>query len=821
MWNDLTFALRTFRRQPTFTIAAIATLAIGIGATTAIFSIVNAALLRPLPYPRVQDVRVLGTTMTDGRPTTGKVSPMELGRLLDPSLSLAAVAAGTSTFEATVIGQDGTPRALSAAGVGEGFFELFGLPMALGRAFTHQEHAPSTAPNGPPPVVVISYRLWRGLFGGDPSIVNKTLDVLELGGGGVRIVGVAAPAFDTPHGTDAWYNLRIDLPAATAGSTPGSQGHSLDGYVRIKPGARSERFGRELDTVMNRIAGEFPFVAKYRVYTSKTLVQATVGDLGATLIIVFTASALLLLLACVNVTNLLLARAAVRAREIAIRAALGGSPGRILRQLLTESVALAGAGAGVGLALGFVSVRLLLALGISTLPRLERVPFDASVFLFAFGVALTTGALVGLAPALRLLSTDLKSVMNASGRSATGGRMHHRILGTMIVSEIALAIVLVAGAGWLVRSFANQEQTDPGFSSAGRLAVNVLVPFAKYNSPEKVGSWSRDVTDRLRAIPAVSAVGSTSTFPLRRGRETLGAVTYLAFQDQLDDPDHPRPVHPMSVSPEYFDAMGIRMIAGRGFTDDDRQHTTGVAIVNRTFVRKYLPGRDPLQARFAVGYPTIDPKSMMSIVGVVDDVKYGSLAEAVEPMYYAPQAQAPYWQPTFVVKTTNPDPRPLESGIRAAVRGADPQLLVRIDPVGSIVASSVTLQRLGMMLMVIFAGIALCLAAIGIYGVIAYASAQRVGEVATRMALGATPGHVFWLMLTQGRTLSAVGTVLGVAGAFAAGRVISNQLYQVRATDPLTLISSAVLVLIIAFTAIVIPARRASRISPAHVLRLD
>jgi predicted permease len=820
MWKDFTFALRAFRRQPTFTIAAVATLAIGIGATTAIFSTVNAALLRPLPYPRVQDLRVLGTAMTDGRPTTGKVSAMELARLLDPSVSLAGVAAGTSTFEATVIGRDGSPMPLSATGVGEGFFELFGLPMALGRTFTHQEHVPSSGPNGPPPAVVISHRLWRSLFGGDTSIAGKRLDVLELGGG-VQVVGVAAPAFDTPHGTDAWYNLRLDLPAAATGSTPGSQGHSFDGYVRVKPGTRSERLGRELATVMTRIAGEFPFVAKCRVYTSKTLVEATVGDLSATLVIVFTASALLLLLACVNVTNLLLARAAVRAREIAIRAALGASRRRILRQLLTESVVLAGAGTVVGLALGLVSVRLLLAIGMSGLPRLDSVPFDGSVFLFAFGIALTTGALVGLAPALRLLSTDLKSVMNDSGRSATGGRMHNRILGTMIVTEIALAIVLVAGAGWLVRSFANQQQTDPGFSSTGRLAATVMVPFAKYNSPEKVGAWSREVTGRLGAIPAVVAVGSTSTFPLRQGRETLGSVTYLAFQDQLDDPDHPRPVHPMSVSPEFFDAMGIRMIAGRGFTDDDRQNTARVAIVNRTFVRRYLSGRDPLNVRFATGYPTIDPKSMMSIVGVVDDVKYGSLAEAVEPIYYAPQAQEAYWQPTFVVKTAIADPRALESGIRGAVRAIDPQLLVRVDPVGSIVASSVTLQRLGMVLMVIFAGTALCLAAIGIYGVIAYASAQRAGEVATRMALGATPTNVFWLMATQGRTLSAVGTVLGVVGALAAGRVVSSQLYQVRVTDPLTLIASAVLVLIIACAAVMIPAHRASRISPAHVLRLD
>jgi putative ABC transport system permease protein len=346
------------------------------------------------------------------------------------------------------------------------------------------------------------------------------------------------------------------------------------------------------------------------------------------------------------------------------------------------------------------------------------------------------------------------------------------------------------------------------------------VPFARYAGPEKVAAWSREVADRLRAIGGVTAVGSTSTFPIRPGRNTLG-VTYLGFQEQVDDPDHPRPVHPVSVSPDFFDAMGIRMIGGRAFTVDDRSNTTPVAIVNRTFLRKYLTGRDPLKERFAVGYPVIDPKTLLTIVGVVEDVKYESLAEVPEPIYYTPQAQAPYWQQTIVVATSLADPGAVVPSVRAAIKLVDPQLLVRIESVPQIVASSLSLQRVGMTLMLIFAGTALGLAAIGIYGVIAYVSAQRVGEVATRMALGATPTSVFWLMVNQGRTLSAVGTVLGLTTAFVAGRVVASQLYDVRASDPLILMSAVGLVLAITFLAVVVPAVRASKISPARVLRLD
>ena len=809
MRSDLAYAARSLLRQPAFALAAVATLALGIGATTAIFSTVNAALLRPLPYPRSQDLRVLGTAMTDGRVTTGRIAPIEVTRLNDPALSIVKVAATTSPIDATLIGNDGTPVLLTVCAVGDGFFDLIGLPMAAGRSFIHDEHV-VTKGNGPPPVAIISHRLWRDLFGRDPAVVGKSIRVLEFGIP-LSIVGVAAADLDVPHRTDLWFNLRVD---------PANQSHSFDGYLRVRPGTTPERLRMELAGIMGRLAQEFPSIDRMRVYTVRTLIEAIVGDLGPTLMLVLAASVLLLMLACVNVTNLLLTSSAVRAREMAIRVALGATRGRIIRQLLTESLVLVAAGTVLAMGLAYASVRLLLWYGASRLPRLASIPFDTNVLLFALVALVTISMLVGLTPALRLAATDITNVMNAGGRSATAGRAQHRTMMILVVAEIALAIVLVAGAGWLVRSFANLEASDPGFVADGRLAVDVLLPFVKYNSPDRVLAWSREVTERLRAISGVRTVGSAPVFPLHPGRNTMG-VTYVALQGQPDDPDHPRPAHYFSVSPEFFDAMGIKLITGRGFTADDRPGTSPVAVVNRSFVRRYLPGHDPLATQFTFGYPTIDPKTMRPIVGVVDDVKYGSLADPPEPMLYLPQAQWPYWQQTLVVATTLRDPLTVVPAVRDAIGRVDPQLLIQVDSVPRIVASSLNLQRLGLTLMITFAVTALGLAAIGIYGVIAYASAQRVGEVAIRMALGAALTDVFWLIVRQGRTVAVAGVLLGLAAAFATGRVVTSALYEVRAFDPLILLSAGGTVVIITIVAVVLPARRVASVSPARVLRLD
>ncbi len=434
--QDLVFTLRTWRRTPTFPLAAIGTLAIGIGATTAIFSTVNAALLSPLPYPNPNDLYSLRTTLTDGRVTTGNVSPVEIVRLNDPNLSIVQ-AAGLQGQDVTLLRDDGTPVKTRAYGVSEGFFEVFGLPMTLG-GFSKAAPAENT-----PPTVVVSHRIWQDLYGGDPAVIGKPLRFAEIA---TTVAGVAPREFDTPHGADFWFQLNWN---------PEGVNHSFEGFMRVKPGTTIERARSEMAGVMAGVARDYPESATSRVYVVRPLIESIVGELGPILVIVLWATGVLLALACVNVTNLLLARGAARAREMAVRVSLGAGRARIVRQLLTESIMLAAAGAVVGVFAAYAFVRLLLALGASQLPRLDTLSFDGRVLLFALGVLVVSGLLVGFAPALRLAASDLRTLMNESGRSSSGGRGTARWLSVLTIAEVALAVMLVAGAGWLVRSFDN------------------------------------------------------------------------------------------------------------------------------------------------------------------------------------------------------------------------------------------------------------------------------------------------------------------------------------------------------------------------------
>src|SRR5262245_42747883 len=816
MLNDVRFAFRALRRQPGFALAAIATLAVGIGATTAIFTTVNAALLRPLPFPDPQDLFAVYTPATDGRFTTGRDSGVELARLNDPSVSIER-AAGSARFDTTILRQDGTPVPAVAYGVTEGFFEIFRLPMALGRSFNHAEYAAGAAP-----VAVLSTHLWRDLFGSDPSVVGKSLRLTNGGQQPATIVGVAPASLDVPRGADFWMNFSI---------TPQSTGHGFDGYVRIKAATRLERLESEMAGAMAGIARDYGMLGRNRRYELKPLVNAMVGDLRSTLIVVLAAAALLLVLASVNVTNLMLARGSVRSREIAVRVALGAGRGRIVRQLLTESLVIATAGTVVGLLLAYVGVRVLLVFGAAELPRLDRVPFlDFRVLGFALISLLVTAFLVGFAPALRLAGTSLRALMNESGRSSSGGSTQHRTLKTMIVAEIALAITLVAGAGWLVRSFENLGAANAGFVANGRVGFDGVLPPSRLlpppGTPRVTGAmiaerqlvWTHDLEEHLGPLAGVTAVATTATLPFGTDRD---GVLYVGVQGNLVDPDHPLVARAHRVNERFFDAMGIKMIAGRNFTADDRSTTTPVAIVNRTFARRYLSGRDLLTAKFAAGYPEVPAEPIYTIIGVVDDVKYVSLAQPADPAYYTPAAQTPYFAQAVVLNTALADPKSVAPAVQAAIRAMDPELAVAPRSLSDVVAASLRRQRLGMTLMLLFAGAALALAAVGIYGVIAYASAQRVGEVATRMALGATPSDMFWLLMDQGRVLAIAGTALGIAVAYAAGRAGSSLLYEVRASDPAILITASAMVLAITSLAILFPARRVSRIEPSRILRLD
>jgi putative ABC transport system permease protein len=807
--QDVRVTLRAFRRSPGFPLTAIATLALGIGATTAIFTALSAVLLKPLPYPNPDDLYSLRTALTDGRITTGLLSGGEIYRLNDPSLSIER-AAGFQSGDLTLLAADETPSHVTVYGVTEGFFELFGLPMTIG-GFSSTDFTPfqPPAPNAPPqqgplPAVVISTRLWKTLYNGDPAVIGKPIRFAEFNS---TISGVAPRDFDMPHGADIWIAQR----------TPSNDvNHGQQGFVRLRHGTTIERAKAGMSSVMNGLARDFPASDKNRIYVTKPLVESIVGDLGPILIIVMSATGLLLLLACVNVANLLLARSAARAREMAVRAALGAGWGRLVRQLLTESMVLAAAGTIVGVAVGALGLRGLLAIGASTLPRLDTVPFDTRVLVFSLLMLIVTGAIIGLAPAVRLMRSDMKTLMNDNSRSASAGRGTTRWLMTMTVAEVALAIMMLAGAGWLVRGFANLRRTDAGFVADKRLLFDVSFLGARYPNPETVRQAHLDLVAAVKGVRGVSDVGLVSAYPMRG---TLEGSLLAQFHGEPFDALSAPHTRQRLASPGLFAAMGTPIIKGRDFGSGDLPNTIPVAIVNRVFVERYLKDRDPIGVQFSAGYPTPDPRNEVTIVGVVGDVRQNSLAEPAEPAFYTPLSQFPLQSATVVVSMSGSDPIAVERAIRAEMRKLNPSMAVDFELASDVVGGTLRRQQLGMALMLIFGGIAIVLAAVGIYGVVSYAGSLRREEMATRLALGASPRSVFVLVLKQGVMLGLIGAAIGLTLAYFSGQVISNRVYAIRASDPLILGLATLLITGITFLATTIPALRAARLSPANVLR--
>jgi predicted permease len=808
--QDIRVTLRAFRRSPGFPLTAIATLALGIGATTAIFTTLSAVLLKPLPYPEPQNLYSLRTDLTDGRVTTGLLSGASIFRLNEPRLSSVERAAGLQSANLTLLAEDGTPTHVQAHAVTEGFFEVFGLPMTRG-GFRHEDHIPfQFQPNAPPqpgpaPAVVISTRLWQQLYNSDPAVLGKPIRFAEFTS---TVSGVAPRGFDVPHNGDIWIAQR----------TPANDvNHGQEGFMRLKPGASIERAKSEMGIVMEGLGRDFPS-DKNRIYVTRPLVEQIVGDLGPILVIVLSATGLLLLLACVNVANLLLARGAARAREMAVRAALGAGSGRLVRQLLTESMVLATLGTIVGVIVGAAGLRALLAFGASKLPRLDGVPFDWRVLLFALGMLIVTGAIIGLAPALRLKRTDLKTLMNDGSRSASAGRGTTRWLTTMTVAEVALAIMLVASAGWLVRSFSNLRNTDAGFVADKRLLVEVSFLGPRYPNGQAVAQAHADLLNAVRAIPGVASAGLVSAYPLKGALE--GSLL-AQFHGEPYDATNPPGTRQRFASPGLFAAMGTPIIKGRDFNTSDLPTTTPVAIVNKVFVERYLNGRDPIGVQFAAGYPQPDPRNEVTIVGVIDDVRQKSLADPAEPASYLSTTQAPLRRTTAVVQSTQADPRLLENAIRAELRKQNPMMAIDFELASDVVGGTLRRQQLGMTLMLIFGGIAIVLAAVGIYGVVSYAGSLRRDEMATRLALGASPTEVLLMVMKKGVILGLHGAVIGVSLAYFSGKVVSNQVYAIQASDPLILAISTLLITAITVAATLIPARRAARLNPASALQSE
>ena len=799
---QLKVALRSLWQQPTFLAAAVGALALGIAAPTALFAVVQATLLKPLPYRDPGDIYTVRTTMTDGRFTIGMVASEELAGLRSAT-DLVTHAALVLRLDDSVAGDSTEARQVTAIGVSDGFFDLFGVPMALGRAFTPEDHRSTTVRSA-----VLSARAWRTLFSADEAILGKTIRLAS--GGPVVVVGVAPDAFDAPHDTDMW----------VAAEFPLSIGHLHDAYIRLRPGTRPETVQGLVVPMWDSLAQKYPDQAKNRIFVFRPLLSSIVGNVGPIALIAFAATALLLVLAIANVANLLLARGASQARDLAVRVAIGASRWHLIRQLLAESMVIAVSAAALGIPLAYGAIRTIAIVGGSALPRAEGLRFDPMVALFAAALMMLAGIAVGLLPAVTATDVRLTSVTNEAGRGGMQSARTRRLLGALVVCEVALAVSLVAGAGRLLLSARNLLAVDPGFSAEGRLVIDALLPRATYGNPARTAAWNDDVTRRLRELGATQ-VGMASSLPLRR---ELDSTT---FTDIVGRPVEPRfrPNGRMRiVNPDLFDALDIRVRLGRGFTVDDRTGGEPVLLVNEAWVAKFLPqGTDPLRERIAGLFfrrveNRVEPQTA-AIVGVVADVRYSSLDKSPEPTIYFVDSQRGALRRSYVVTTADGQPEKLIPQIRDALRQIDSQVPVQFDTMTNVVTSSLMWSRLGVLLMGTFGVVSLLLTGTGVFGVMAFVGAQRHGEMAVRLSLGATRRGVFGLMLAQGMRFAIVGGVIGTGLAWWMGRLMSGYVYQVSAANAIVLAGSALVVTAVALAAAFGPARRASAVQPSEALR--
>ena len=802
---QLKVAFRALLRQPSFLATAVGALALGIAAPTALFAVVQAMLLRPLPYPKAGDIYTVRTTMTDGRFTIGLVASEEIASLRR-ACPLVTDSALVYRVDNTLPSADGgETKPLSSVMVSEGFFELFGVPMALGHAFSADDYSSNSVRSA-----VLSAHAWRTVFSANAGIVGQRV---VLSSGPVMVVGVAPDTFDVPHDVDFWIASRF----------PETIGHGFDAYVRLTPGTSVATVQSSLGAMWQALAAKYPDQAKNRVFEFRPLLSAIVGDLGPTALIAFGATALLLLLAIANVANLLLARGATRARDLAVRVALGAGRRHLSQQLLSESMVIAVAAAAIGIPLAYIAVRGIVLVGGRALPRVEGLRFDPVVALFAALVMILAGVVVGVLPALTTADASqgrLMSVSNEAGRGGMQSRRTRRLLTGLVISEVALAVALVAGAGRLVLSARNLLAVDPGFSADGRLIVDVLLPPIRYSTADRHSAWLDEVGQRLRDLGATH-VGAASTLPLRREWDST------SFTDIVGRPVDPqfRPNARMRiVSRDLFDTLGIRVVAGRGFNADDRVDTPPVVVVNQAWATKFLPSLDPLREEMtgvafrrtaAGGFELLNSQ----IVGVVADVRYSGLDRAADPIVYMVTSQKPALRMSLVVTSADGHPERLIPEIRTSLHALDPVVPLEFDTLSNVVTASLVWSRLGVLLMVTFGAVSLLLTGTGVFGVLAFVGAQRHGEMAVRLSLGATRGEVFGLMLKQGAHLAVLGGVIGTMVAWWLGRLMTSYVFQVSAANALVLGGSAAVVMAVALAATMAPARRAARVDPARALR--
>jgi putative ABC transport system permease protein len=804
--RDVRYGLRLLGARPGFAAVALLTIALGIGANTAIFSVVRGVLLAPLPYPDPDRIVTLHGQLLKYGLTDLPASEPELNDYRERATPFEHLAA---YYEGRFNVTDGkTPEFASGLAVNAEIFPLLGVHPAIGRGFTAAE---DTAGNAQ--VVVLSDGFWRRRFGADQSVPGRTI---ELNGRPTTIVGVMPPGFDFPSpSTDLWVPLQLGPPNP---KTRGS--HYLTVMARLRNDVTLVQASSEMTVLAQRMAEESPGGYPYAVsgwgIWLRPLHEQVVGDVRPVLLVLLGAVTCVLLIACSNVANLLLARAASRQREVALRAAVGAGRGRIVRQLLTEALVLAIGGGGLGLLLAYWGTDALLALAPAAMPRQANIHIDGVVLAFTGGMSLVTAFLFGALPALQLTRGDLHESLK-DGARASLGRHGRRLGNTLVVSEVALALVLLVAAGLMIRSFSRLVAVDPGFDPRGVLTGRVFLPAAAYPEGYQQVGFADRVVQRLEALPGVTAAGVVSQLPLG-GPYSSGTI---AVEDRKGDPQNQDLETDLTgVSPGYFAAMQIPILTGRAFSAQDTAEAAGVAIVDEAMARRFWPDRDPLGRRVKLGSQA-SQSPWMTIVGVARTVKqFGLDADGREQVYF-PFAQQPAQEMALVLRSAG-DPGTLGESLRATVLAVDAgQPVYDLRPMEALVSDSLSRSRFSMALLLTFSAVAVVLAAVGIYGVMACSVSQRSHELGVRLALGAQTAEIFRLVLRQSAMLAGYGVVLGIAGALAATRLLDALLFRVSAFDPATYVAVSALLVAVTMLAGYLPARRATRVDPIAALRCE
>jgi len=802
--HDLRYAARTQLKNPAFTIVAVITLALGIGANTAIFSVVNTVLLRPLPYKdpdRLMMVWEEASKHGYPRDTPTAANFVDWRDQNQVFEGMAAMLEASFNLTGT-----GDPERLEGNRVSAALFPLLGVEPQIGRVFTAAEDQP-----GSQRVVLLSYGLWQRRFGGDPGIVGKSL---TLNGDSYTAVGVMPARFHFPT-----INDQVWVPIAFSPEEAGNRNvHYLRVLARLKPGVTMSQAQTEMSTIATRLQQQYPQTNTDVGAVVTSLQEQLVGDIRPALLILLGAVALVLLIACANVANLLLARAAVRQKEIAVRVALGARRWRLIRQFLTESVLLSTLGGIVGLAIAYGGLFLLKAFIPENISQAREISIDFKVLGFTLLVSLATGVIFGLAPAIQAVRFNQIETLKEGGRDAATGGSGKRLRSLLVTAEVAISLVLLIGAGLLLNSFLRLRNVDPGFRIDNLLTMKIVLPEPKYEEAARRSQFYTDLVQRVEGLAGVRSAAVTTSLPLY----SQGNSTSIGIEGRPAPPPGQEPIIVTRViSPEYFDTMGIPLLQGRQFTEQDTATSPNVVVISETMARRYWPNEDPIGKRIATGRIR-KPEDWIQVIGVVKDVRQFKLTIDPKPQMYLSHKQAEFFFPEDLVVRTDVDPTSMAATVRNAVWQIDKdQPVSNIQTMEEILADSIARQRFSMLLLAIFAGVALVLAAVGIYGVMSYSVAQRTHEIGIRMALGAQTGSVLKLAVGYGMKLVGIGIVIGLIAAFALTRVMSTLLFGVTATDPATFTLISLLLICVAAIASYVPARRATKVDPMIALRYE